>query len=82
MNFTARAISTGWSGCSIRKAVYPRQILPASWCCYGNQPLVYVFSQLALSTLRGYKGYQYPDDAPRYFWMTIRSRTRPCKSSA
>jgi uncharacterized protein (DUF608 family) len=30
---------------------------------YGNIPLVYFFPELALSTLRGYKAYQYPDGA-------------------
>ncbi len=28
---------------------------------YGNIPLVYFFPELALSTLRGYKGYQWPE---------------------
>lgn len=37
------------------------ECIPCSF--YGNQPLVYFFPQLALSTLRGYKGYQYPDGA-------------------
>ena len=34
-------------------------------CCgfYGNIPLVYFFPELAMSTLRGYKAYQYPDGA-------------------
>ena len=31
---------------------------------YGNVPLVYFFPHLALSTLRGYKAYQYSDGAP------------------
>ena len=30
---------------------------------YGNLPVVYFFPELALSTLRGYKAYQYPDGA-------------------
>lgn len=30
---------------------------------YGNIPLVYFFPELALSTLRGYQAYQYPDGA-------------------
>ena len=35
---------------------------------YGNMPLVYLFPELALSTLRGYKAYQYPDgQAPWIF---------------
>ncbi|HEY8619257.1 MAG TPA: GH116 family glycosyl hydrolase [Dermatophilaceae bacterium] len=35
------------------------ECVPCSF--YGNYPLVYFFPQLALSTLRGYKAYQYPD---------------------
>ena len=35
---------------------------------YGNIPVVYFFPELALSTLRGYKAYQYPDgQAPWVF---------------
>lgn len=37
------------------------ECIPCSF--YGNQPLVYFFPELALSTLRGYKGYQYSDGA-------------------
>jgi len=37
------------------------ECIPCSF--YGNQPLVYFFPELALSTLRGYAGYQYPDGA-------------------
>lgn len=37
------------------------ECIPCSF--YGNQPLVYFFPEVALSTLRGYKGYQYPDGA-------------------
>jgi uncharacterized protein (DUF608 family) len=37
------------------------ECLPCSF--YGNIPLVYFFPELALSTLRGYKAYQYPDGA-------------------
>lgn len=37
------------------------ECIPCSF--YGNQPLVYFFPQLALSTLRGYRGYAYPDGA-------------------
>jgi uncharacterized protein (DUF608 family) len=35
------------------------ECIPCSF--YGNLPLVYFFPELALSTLRGYKAYQYPD---------------------
>jgi non-lysosomal glucosylceramidase len=38
------------------------ECIPCSF--YGNVPLVYFFPELALSTLRGYKAYQYPDGAP------------------
>jgi uncharacterized protein (DUF608 family) len=34
---------------------------------YGNIPLVYFFPELALSTLRGYKNYQFPDGS--VVWM-------------
>jgi uncharacterized protein (DUF608 family) len=37
------------------------ECIPCSF--YGNVPVVYFFPELALSTLRGYKGYQYPDGA-------------------
>jgi uncharacterized protein (DUF608 family) len=37
------------------------ECIPCSF--YGNQPLVYFFPQLALSTFRGYKGYWYPNGA-------------------
>ena len=37
------------------------ECIPCSF--YGNLPLVYFFPSLALSTLRGYKAYQYPDGA-------------------
>lgn len=33
---------------------------------YGNIPVVYFFPELALSTLRGYKAYQYPNGAVPY----------------
>jgi uncharacterized protein (DUF608 family) len=37
------------------------ECIPCSF--YGNIPLVYFFPELALSTLRGYKAYQYPNGA-------------------
>ncbi len=37
------------------------ECIPCSF--YGNLPVVYFFPELALSTLRGYKAYQYPDGA-------------------
>ncbi len=42
------------------------ECIPCSF--YGNIPLVYFFPELALSTLRGYKGYQYPDGAPPWIF--------------
>jgi uncharacterized protein (DUF608 family) len=42
------------------------ECIPCSF--YGNVPLVYFFPQLALSTLRGYKAYQYPDGAPPWIF--------------
>jgi len=42
------------------------ECIPCSF--YGNWPLVYFFPECALSTLRTYKGYQYPDgQAPWVF---------------
>lgn len=42
------------------------ECIPCSF--YGNLPLVFLFPELALSTLRGYKAYQYPDgQAPWIF---------------
>ncbi|MCL5005342.1 MAG: GH116 family glycosyl hydrolase [Acidobacteria bacterium] len=38
------------------------ECIPCSF--YGNVPVVYFFPELARSTLRGYKGYQFPDGAP------------------
>lgn len=37
------------------------ECIPCSF--YGNIPVVYFFPELALSNLRGYKAYQYPDGA-------------------
>lgn len=37
------------------------ECIPCSF--YGNIPVVYFFPELALSTLRGYKAYQFPDGA-------------------
>ena len=42
------------------------ECIPCSF--YGNIPLVYFFPDLALSTLRGYKAYQYPDGAPPWIF--------------
>jgi len=37
------------------------ECIPCSY--FGNLPLVYFFPELVLSTMRGYKAYQYPDGA-------------------
>ena len=51
------------------------ECIPCSF--YGNQPLVYFFPQLALSTLRGYKGYQYPDGAAVWVFGGCTGQTPP-----
>ncbi|MCL5670963.1 MAG: GH116 family glycosyl-hydrolase [Acidobacteria bacterium] len=45
------------------------ECIPCSF--YGNIPLVYFFPELARSTLRGYKGYQYPDGGPPWLFGGI-----------
>jgi uncharacterized protein (DUF608 family) len=51
------------------------ECIPCSF--YGNLPLVYFFPQLALSTLRGYKGYQYPDGAAPWIFGGVTGSTPP-----
>jgi uncharacterized protein (DUF608 family) len=51
------------------------ECIPCSF--YGNIPLVYLFPELALSTLRGYKGYQYPDGAPPWIFGGVTGGTPP-----
>ena len=51
------------------------ECLPCSF--YGNIPLVYFFPELALSTLRGYKGYQYPEGAPPWIFGGVTGGTPP-----
>ena len=55
------------------------ECIPCSF--YGNIPLVYFFPDLALSTLRGYKAYQYPQgNAPWIFGgVTAACATPPCE---
>jgi len=53
------------------------ECIPCSF--YGNMPLVYFFPQLALSTLRGYKGYQYPDGAPPWVFGRGNDMATPTK---
>jgi len=49
------------------------ECLPCSF--YGSIPLVYFFPELALSTLRGYKGYQYPEGAPPWIFGGVTGGT-------
>lgn len=42
------------------------ECIPCSF--YGNVPIVYFFPELALSALRGYKGYQDEGGAPPWIW--------------
>ena len=51
------------------------ECIPCSF--YGNQPLVYFFPQLALSTLRGYAGYQYPDGGVVWIFGGCTGKTPP-----
>ncbi|MGC8641439.1 MAG: GH116 family glycosyl hydrolase, partial [Isosphaeraceae bacterium] len=51
------------------------ECIPCSF--YGNQPLVYFFPELALSTLRGYKGYQYADGAAVWVFGGVTGGTPP-----
>lgn len=45
------------------------ECIPCSF--YGNVPLVYFFPELARSTLRAYKGYQYADGGPPWIFGGI-----------
>ena len=51
------------------------ECIPCSF--YGNQPLVYFFPELALSTYRGYKGYQFADGAPPWIFGGCTGDTAP-----
>jgi uncharacterized protein (DUF608 family) len=42
------------------------ECIPCSF--YGSLPLAYFFPELELTTLRGYKGYQFPDGAPTWIF--------------
>lgn len=48
------------------------ECIPCSF--YGNIPLAYFFPELALSTLRAYKAYQYPDGAAPWVFGGISAR--------
>lgn len=52
------------------------ECIPCSW--YGNIPLVYFFPQLALSTLRGYKGYQDAEGCPPWIFGGITMWSEYC----
>jgi uncharacterized protein (DUF608 family) len=51
------------------------ECIPCSF--YGDAPLVYFFPQLAMSTFRGYKGYQFPDGAPPWIFGGCTGGTPP-----
>jgi len=51
------------------------ECIPCSF--YGNAPIVYFFPELALSTYRGYKGYQFPDGAPSWIFGGCTGQTPP-----
>jgi uncharacterized protein (DUF608 family) len=51
------------------------ECIPCSF--YGNIPLVYFFPELALSTLRGYAGYQDADGAPPWIFGGCTTKTPP-----
>jgi uncharacterized protein (DUF608 family) len=56
------------------------ECLPCSF--YGNIPLVYFFPKLALSSLRGYKGYQYPEGTAPWVFGGVTGGTGPCEMAA
>jgi uncharacterized protein (DUF608 family) len=49
------------------------ECIPCSF--YGSLPIAYFFPELELSTLRGYKGYQFEDGAPTWIFGGCTSRT-------
>ncbi|UCH34131.1 MAG: hypothetical protein JSV65_16560, partial [Armatimonadota bacterium] len=49
------------------------ECIPCSF--YGSLPIAYFFPELELSTLRGYKGYQYEDGAPPWVFGGCTGRT-------
>jgi uncharacterized protein (DUF608 family) len=51
------------------------ECIPCSF--YGNAPVVYFFPELALSTYRGYKGYQFSDGAPPWVFGGCTGQTPP-----
>lgn len=53
------------------------ECIPCSF--YGNLPLVYFFPELALSTLRGYKAYMYPEGAAPWIFGGFTGGTGGCE---
>jgi uncharacterized protein (DUF608 family) len=53
------------------------ECIPCSF--YGNIPLVYFFHELALSTLRGYKAYQFPDGAAPWIFGGVTTGGAPAR---
>ena len=51
------------------------ECIPCSF--YGNLPLVYFFPELALSTLRGYKAYMFPDGAAPWLFGGFTGNSGP-----
>ncbi|MBI4556958.1 MAG: hypothetical protein HY706_05185 [Candidatus Hydrogenedentes bacterium] len=51
------------------------ECIPCSF--YGSIPFVYFFPELALSTIRGYQGYQFPDGAPTWIFGGFTAKTPP-----
>lgn len=51
------------------------ECIPCSF--YGSLPLTYFFPELQLSTIRGYKGYQYADGAPPWIFGGCTGKTPP-----
>ncbi len=50
------------------------ECLPCSF--YGNVPVVYFFPEAALSTLRGYKAYQFEDGRPPWIFGGVTARVK------
>lgn len=53
------------------------ECIPCSF--YGNMPLVYFYPELALSTLRGYKGYQFPGGAAPWIFGGLDEMATPVR---
>lgn len=56
------------------------ECIPCSF--YGSLPLTYFFPTLQLSTIRGYKGYQYEDGAPPWIFGGCTGKTPPIDFAA